>query len=118
MTLAIRPEHLHVVRADEPPAGDNRVRGRVVESIFVGNFVNLVIELAAGLRVTVESRAGPGGPVPGDEIHLCWKPDHAILVRTRRGGTRRRCRGVCRYFKESKCSVLSKSSAVAADALE
>jgi spermidine/putrescine ABC transporter ATP-binding subunit len=79
MTLAIRPEHLHVVRADEPPAGDNRVRGQVVESIFVGNFVNLVIELAAGLRVTVESRAGPAGPVQGDEIHLCWKPDHAIL---------------------------------------
>ena len=79
MTLAVRPEHLRVVRAGESPPGENVVRGRVVESIFVGNFVNLVIELAAGLRVTVESRAGPSGPAQGDEIHLCWKPDHAIL---------------------------------------
>jgi putative spermidine/putrescine transport system ATP-binding protein len=95
LTLALRPEHLRVAPvgqrgapthgadggsdAAKPGARDNVLRGRVVDSVFVGNFVNLVVDIGAGQQVIVEMRAGHGGPVRGDAVDVCWSTEHTVV---------------------------------------
>jgi hypothetical protein len=105
LMLALRPEHLRVAPAGQGgargrgtgdgngPAGetdsskdvasqgtrDNVLRGRVVDSVFVGNFVNLEIDIGAGQQVIVERRAGHGGPVRGDTVDVWWSTEHTVL---------------------------------------
>jgi putative spermidine/putrescine transport system ATP-binding protein len=86
LTLALRPEHLCVVpvgQGGKDVAGhetrDNVLRGCVVDSVFVGNFVNLAIDIGAGQQVIAERRAGHGGPVRGDAVDVCWSIEHSVL---------------------------------------
>jgi putative spermidine/putrescine transport system ATP-binding protein len=95
LTLALRPEHLRVAPAGQrgapshgadggrdaarPGARDNVLRGRVVDSVFVGNFVNLAVNIGAGQQVIVEMRAGHGGPVRGDAVDVCWSTEHTVV---------------------------------------
>jgi putative spermidine/putrescine transport system ATP-binding protein len=95
LTLALRPEHLRVAPAGQggapthgedggrdaarPGTRDNVVRGRVVDSVFVGNFVNLTVDIGAGQQVIVEMRAGRGGPVRGDAVDVCWSTEHTVV---------------------------------------
>jgi putative spermidine/putrescine transport system ATP-binding protein len=95
LTLALRPEHLRVApvgqggapnhEADggrdtaKPGTRDNVLRGRVVDSVFVGNFVNLAVDIGAGQQVIVEMRAGHGGPVRGDAVDVCWSTEHTVV---------------------------------------
>jgi ABC-type Fe3+/spermidine/putrescine transport system ATPase subunit len=94
LTLALRPEHLRVEPAGQgdasghgtdgsndrarPGSRDNVLRGRVVDSVFVGNFVNLTVDMGAGQQVIVQTRAGHGGPVRGDAVDVCWSTEHTV----------------------------------------
>jgi ABC-type Fe3+/spermidine/putrescine transport system ATPase subunit len=95
LTLALRPEHLRVApvgqgstpghgtdggkEAAKPGMRGNVLRGRVVDSVFVGNFVNLAIDIGVGQQLIVERRAGHGGPVRGDAVDVCWSTEHTVL---------------------------------------
>jgi spermidine/putrescine ABC transporter ATP-binding subunit len=78
LLLAIRPEHLRIWDARDAAADLNIVDGKVVDRVFVGNLVNLNVNVH-GVMVTVETRAAGQLPAPGQVVRLCWHPDEATL---------------------------------------
>ncbi|WP_345252489.1 TOBE domain-containing protein, partial [Pigmentiphaga soli] len=84
VTLAVRPEHLALRPADATPDARNALRGRVADRSFVGNAVNLLVDLGGGCRVTVECR-GEAARQPGDPVQVCWDPAQAIAFEPETG---------------------------------
>jgi spermidine/putrescine transport system ATP-binding protein len=83
----VRPEKLHIDRADVP-ASDSlpNVQGLVESSVFLGTSTQIVVKLKGEVPLTVlvpnasEAERGrlPGGGVP---VRLSWAPEHMHLVR-------------------------------------
>jgi putative spermidine/putrescine transport system ATP-binding protein len=75
MALVVRPEHIEL-----GSDGENEIRGNVAEIVYAGSETRLLVEVAAGERVTV--RVLPGKPMPklGENVTLSWKPEAAVLV--------------------------------------
>ena len=78
-TLAVRPEHLRLLPAGAMIDGTNMLRGRILQSVFVGSHVSLVIDVA-GLAVAVDSRADEPVPAIGAEACICWLPEQALVL--------------------------------------
>ncbi|CAN5794261.1 ABC transporter ATP-binding protein [soil metagenome] len=74
LVLAIRPEHLRLHAVD----GGNTVEGRVLDRVFVGNLINLHVDVN-GTDVIVEVQAGAALPGRGDNVPLHWNPQDATL---------------------------------------
>ena len=78
-TLAVRPEQLRVLPAGAASEGRNTLDGRVLQSVFVGSHVSLLIDVA-GIAILVDSRADePVLPI-GAEARICWLPEQAIIL--------------------------------------
>ena len=78
-TLAVRPEQLRVLPAGAAVNGCNMLRGRILQNVFVGSHVSLVIDVG-GLAVSVDSRADEPILAIGDEACICWLPEQAIVL--------------------------------------
>jgi spermidine/putrescine transport system ATP-binding protein len=83
----VRPEKLHIDRAEEPAPGSMpSVQGLVESSVFLGTSTQIVVKLKGEVPLTVlvpnanEAERGrlPGGGVP---VRLSWAPEHMHLVR-------------------------------------
>lgn len=75
---SVRPETLAVTDDAEGP---NRLQGRIVETTYLGELVQHVVELPGELRVRV-ARLNPGGtdPAEGDRVTITVDPDDVVLV--------------------------------------
>ncbi|BDV32208.1 ABC transporter ATP-binding protein [Microbacterium terricola] len=80
---SIRPERLRL--STEPSAAEHvrSAPGTVVESIYVGSGIRRVVDLDAGLRVTVlerNDRSRAGGQDRGDRVHVSWHDDDVVAL--------------------------------------
>jgi spermidine/putrescine transport system ATP-binding protein len=83
----VRPEKLHISRAEESaPDGEPSVEGVVDASVYLGTTTQIVVRLAGDVPMTVlvpnadeaERQRLPGG---GASVRLSWAPEHIHLVR-------------------------------------
>ncbi len=74
-TLLVRPEAVRIA-GDSPPEGVPTLRGRVLDSVFLGDHYDLIVEAEPGLQLKVHSTA----PASGDAIRLWWRLEDAILL--------------------------------------
>jgi spermidine/putrescine transport system ATP-binding protein len=83
----VRPEKLHIARAEEPaPDGRPSVEGVVDSSVYLGTTTQIVVRLHGDVPMTVlvpnadeaERQRLPGG---GASVRLSWAPEHIHLVR-------------------------------------
>ena len=85
--LFVRPERVAIVPAAGEAAGDpslNRVEGRLVDTSFLGNILRHAVEIAPGVRITVDVQNSSGAfDRTGDQlVRLSWRPaDGVILAR-------------------------------------
>lgn len=78
--LVIRPN-----RIDTNNLTDSGLRGRVVSRSYLGESVNLRVEVAGGHAIAVkEPRSSPWQP--GEEISLSWQCQHARVFKTKERG--------------------------------
>jgi putrescine transport system ATP-binding protein len=84
VTVALRPEKLHL-RRTKPPGQLNQVHGHVRDRSYFGSFTVYVLELAGGQRLKVSEgnvdRYRVDAPAVGDSIWATW-PDSAPVVLT------------------------------------
>ena len=71
-TLAVRPEQLRVLPAGATINGHNMLRGRILQSVFVGSHISLVIDVA-GLAIAVDGRAD-------EPVLAYWRRDLHLLA--------------------------------------
>ena len=84
--LVVRPEKLHVAHVEDP-AGAERpsVEGVVESAVYLGTATQMVVKLAADVRLTVlvpnadeaERQRLPGA---GARVRLSWAPEHMHVV--------------------------------------
>ncbi len=85
VTLAVRPEKIALAAADAAPAPagapQNRLDGRVVQSVYSGNSITYKIAVA-GAELTVFEQNRAARPFPaGAAVRLAWSPEHSVVVR-------------------------------------
>jgi putative spermidine/putrescine transport system ATP-binding protein len=80
---SIRPEKLTLGSAPASAPGEHSAAGTVVESIYVGSGIRRVIDLDAGMRVTVLERNDRGrlsDDDRGDRVHVTWHDDDVVSL--------------------------------------
>jgi ABC-type Fe3+/spermidine/putrescine transport system ATPase subunit len=79
LTLALRPERIALLHADEP--ADNIAAGTVVTAMFQGASILLGVETKLG-RIDVRLPGWRAGlaPAPGAPVRLGWAADAAVAV--------------------------------------
>ena len=79
---SLRPEKLVVGPAASTEPGTRSVTGSVVEAIYLGSGVRLVIDLDSGTRVTALQQ-NTGGRVHeshGDRVHVTWREADVVVL--------------------------------------
>ncbi|SEM32692.1 spermidine/putrescine transport system ATP-binding protein [Roseovarius azorensis] len=77
---AVRPENT-IITMDEPSPALNRVRGRVIQAMHMGNTMEYVVDLPSGAEVFSRQSRKHATDIPiGSEIWLAWdRADTAIF---------------------------------------
>ena len=78
VSVSVRPERMQV--SADPRPGFNLV-GIVLDQVYIGSAVKLIVELSNGQEVRIERLAGDV-PVANGPVHVSWNPDDARLVRS------------------------------------
>jgi spermidine/putrescine transport system ATP-binding protein len=83
VAVGVRPEKIRL-----GPGEANELRGRVVESAYVGVATQYVVETAHGrIQVYVQNaEAGAADASRGDEVTLSFRPEVAFVVESDPGG--------------------------------
>lgn len=81
--LLLRPERIQIAPAAAPlPAGRNAMRGKVVNSVFVGTTIKYQVGLGGDLLLRVDAPADLHTPaMAGDDVTLAWRAEDARLFR-------------------------------------
>jgi putative spermidine/putrescine transport system ATP-binding protein len=76
--LAVRPESLRL--GGKPRPGDNVLEGRVVQRIFAGSILKVMVEIAGTTTWTAE--VPPDSPIPSDgsSLQLSWSSERTTLL--------------------------------------
>ncbi len=82
--LTIRPEK---IKLDPGPGGerDCRIRGRLLESVYLGSMTQVIVAAETGDRLVVHvlnDTDTPSGLVPGTEVTLGWAAEHSYVLGT------------------------------------
>lgn len=80
---SIRPEKLTLSHEPATGAGERSAPGTVVESIYVGSGIRRVIDLDAGVRVTVlepNDRSRAADDARGDRVHVTWHDEDVVRL--------------------------------------
>jgi spermidine/putrescine transport system ATP-binding protein len=86
IALGVRPEKIRMLElTKEVPAGLNRLPGVVSHASYLGVSTQYIVTLADGHRVTVfeqnvERATKAELWAAGEEVTLCWSPDHCFVV--------------------------------------
>ncbi|MET0128274.1 MAG: ABC transporter ATP-binding protein [Solirubrobacterales bacterium] len=78
--ITVRPEK---IRIDTELDGEcSRVRGAVVETVYLGSLSQTVVEVSTGERLIVHQLNDDERPVPepGDDVVLSWHARHSLLL--------------------------------------
>ncbi|MEX0983776.1 MAG: ABC transporter ATP-binding protein [Actinomycetota bacterium] len=83
--VAVRPERVEVLRADEEPGdGDSRLRGTVAQVVYLGTLTQFHVDTILGKRLIAhrlsDDRAGEFAQ--GDEVTLTWAREDASILHT------------------------------------
>ncbi|MHC2998178.1 ABC transporter ATP-binding protein [Microbacterium sp. HJ5] len=80
---SIRPEKLSLRSEAATGEGERSAPGTLVESIYVGSGIRRVIDLDAGMRVTVlerNDRTRDADDVRGDRVHVTWHDSDVVSL--------------------------------------
>ena len=82
VTLAVRPEKLHISRATEPePGGLNRLAGTVASVLYAGSTITYQVTCGE-VAVTVLEQNREARPIEqGEPVTVSWLPEHTVAVR-------------------------------------
>ena len=86
VTLAIRPEKIHLLAPDIPAGSEDKVAvpGTVTEAIYIGTDTRYRIELATGDQIFVRLQnldSGSAKPYsPGDDVQAVWSVHNAQIL--------------------------------------
>src|SRR5436305_1479595 len=81
LTLMVRPEALHIGAVSDAPAG--AIRGRAVQSSFLGTRVRVAVETAVSpvpLMIAMHGEDQSSVPAEDAEIAVWWAPEDAIVL--------------------------------------
>ena len=81
LTLMVRPESLHIGPVGAAPAG--AVRGRAVQSSFLGTRVRVAVETAVSpvpLMIAMHGEDQMSVPEEDAEVAISWAPEDAIVL--------------------------------------
>jgi spermidine/putrescine ABC transporter ATP-binding subunit len=85
VSIAIRPEKIQILTADDADSHDiiNRFKGRIDEIIYVGEARIYRVSLAAGTTVDVKVQSGPSARdfKIGDDILIGWRTRHGLALK-------------------------------------
>jgi len=82
LTFTVRPEKIKLV-ADTDDIGC-RIRGTVVENVYLGSMTQLIVEIQTGERLIVHQLNDDAGrePIaPGAKVVLGWETENSFVVR-------------------------------------
>jgi putative spermidine/putrescine transport system ATP-binding protein len=80
---SIRPEKLTLAIESATGSDERSAVGTLVESIYVGSDIRRVVDLDAGLRVTVlerNDRSRSGDDTRGDRVHVIWHDSDVVAL--------------------------------------
>ncbi|WP_394553556.1 ABC transporter ATP-binding protein [Agromyces sp. MMS24-JH15] len=83
-THSIRPEKLSVVAPDTAEPALRTARGTVVEAIYLGSGIRIVVDLDAGPRISVLEQNARGrlhDDQRGDRVLVAWHDDDVVELR-------------------------------------
>jgi spermidine/putrescine ABC transporter ATP-binding subunit len=80
VTIAVRPEHLKIDVPGEPPVDHNSFRGTLGDQSFVGNLLNVKVQVDNGPEMIVECRPDQALPGTGTAVQITWARDRAIVL--------------------------------------
>ncbi len=83
VALVVRPERIELCLGDDAPtSGSNAVSGVLREITYLGSGHRTEVELADGTAVIARTSADLGRDQlsPGQEVLVCWRPEHGLLV--------------------------------------
>ncbi len=82
VVIAVRPERVRLSSGDEPSEPGCAVRGTLVQTVFNGASVSLLVRQPDGTMVRADrSTASPAAalPEPGSPVQLAWRPEDSHL---------------------------------------
>ena len=81
VTLAVRPEKLHIARSGETePGGANRLAGTVASVLYAGSTVTYRVACGEA-EVTVLEQNREATPIEqGEPVIVSWRPEHTVVV--------------------------------------
>lgn len=80
-TILVRPEKITIdVPGKEQPAGTNRLRGRVTESLYLGSGTKYEVQLADGTLVVSRMPVAERPFSIGDEVDVSWQISDSKLL--------------------------------------
>lgn len=80
---SIRPEKLTLASSAASAPGEHSAEGTVIESIYVGSGIRRVIDLDAGMRVTVlerNDRTRLADDDRGNRVHVTWHDEDVVSL--------------------------------------
>jgi spermidine/putrescine transport system ATP-binding protein len=81
--VTVRPEKIRLDPDGDGGEAECRVRGRVVEAVYLGSMTQVIVEAETGDRLVVHvlnDSELPRGVVPGAEIALGWEAEHSYVI--------------------------------------
>jgi ABC-type Fe3+/spermidine/putrescine transport system ATPase subunit len=83
--IAVRPEWHDVWRPDEVPPAENAIRGVVLDVVYLGETVHVLVRLPEGgdVRVALRNEGQLIKPVPwraGDQVVVGWLPEDCQVL--------------------------------------
>ena len=85
-TFTVRPEKIHIVEPDQPPAGDEAgALGHIRKVVYLGPDTRFYVELDAGPTLVVEQQnlattSSEALATEGKRVRLTWKRRHNLLL--------------------------------------
>ncbi len=82
LEITVRPEKIKL----DPGAGadsDCRIRGRLIESVYLGSMTQVIVAAETGDRLVVHLLNDTGEPAdyePGAEVTLGWAAEHSYVI--------------------------------------
>lgn len=82
-THSVRPEKLEISHMDEPVSGDVVVEGSIAEVVYVGSGTRIIVDLDAGLRVTVleqNDQTYVADDERGARVRVSWRAADVVAL--------------------------------------
>jgi len=82
VSIAVRPEHLHLLDNDATDADLNVIRGTLSGRTFAGNLTRLFVDVGDEKQIVIEARSQDAPRQMGTSINVGWQPaDSRVLMK-------------------------------------